>query len=128
MAVACKVISFSARILLMISLAGIYLGLIIHKGINVTQIVDGVDGQQRVGKLGIIGAFRSSRMTPTLHLCLRDAGKHSCPPHLGVPLKLSLLSVIFYRHFWCDRFLRVEIRLMLHRRGLDGKPVAHYIS
>ncbi|KAF7355874.1 hypothetical protein MVEN_00916000 [Mycena venus] len=55
------------------AVACIYLGLIIHKAIDSIQDIEAADGRTRTSNFGLITALRSP-MTPTLHVCLRDAG------------------------------------------------------
>ncbi|KAJ7137404.1 hypothetical protein C8R43DRAFT_1203055 [Mycena crocata] len=99
------------------TVACIYLGLIIQKATDVMQIVDAADGQPRVGKMGLLAALKSSRMTPTLHLCLRDAAfyfivifgvlllnlililQHNRYAQLGTPWLLATYSVSSTRIF-----------------------------
>ncbi|KAJ7486796.1 hypothetical protein FB451DRAFT_1228069 [Mycena latifolia] len=93
-----------------INIASIYLGLIIQKATDVSQVIEAADGQQRVRKMPFFAAFRSTRMTPTLHVCLRDAAlyfvlilgvlvlnlvlilEHNPYAQLGTPLMLNFTS------------------------------------
>ncbi|KAJ7673663.1 hypothetical protein DFH06DRAFT_1172979 [Mycena polygramma] len=72
-----------------VNVASIYLGLVIHKRIDVMQVIETTDGQRRIGKLGLVAAFKSSRLTPTLHRCLRDAAV----------LLVNLLLIVFHNRY-----------------------------
>ncbi|KAJ7860130.1 hypothetical protein B0H13DRAFT_1901107 [Mycena leptocephala] len=54
--------------------SGIYLGLVINKAIGAVTVIEAADGRKRTCKMAFLAVFSSSRTTPTLHLCLRDAG------------------------------------------------------
>ncbi|KAJ7658452.1 hypothetical protein B0H17DRAFT_1185649 [Mycena rosella] len=96
------------------AVACIYLGLIIQKATDVVQVIEAADGH---GKLSLFAAFKSTRMTPTLHLCLRDAAlyffvifgalllnlvltlQHNRYAQLGTPWLLATYSVASTRIF-----------------------------
>ncbi|KAJ7486813.1 hypothetical protein FB451DRAFT_1391696 [Mycena latifolia] len=98
------------------AVACVYLGLIIQKAADLMHI-DGGDGHRSVGKMSFIAAFRSTQMTPTLHLCLRDAAlyfvvifgalllnlvlilERSRYAHAGTPWLLATYSVASTRIF-----------------------------
>ncbi|KAJ7195968.1 hypothetical protein GGX14DRAFT_199531 [Mycena pura] len=51
----------------------IYLILIVHKARDVIHVIDDAEGQPTRHKLGLLAAFKTTKMTPALHVCLRDA-------------------------------------------------------
>jgi hypothetical protein len=53
---------------------GIYIGLILQKATDVIEIEEVENGSNRIRKVSLLAAFRRSNFTPTLTLCLRDAG------------------------------------------------------
>jgi len=55
------------------AVACIYLGLVINKAIGAVAVIEAADGRKRTCKMAFLAVFSSSRTTPTLHLCLRDA-------------------------------------------------------
>ncbi|KAJ7927663.1 hypothetical protein B0H13DRAFT_2312293 [Mycena leptocephala] len=58
-----------------IAVACVYIGLVIHKALDVLQDIEAADGRPGAHKVGLVAYFRSSRITlPILHRCLRDAG------------------------------------------------------
>ncbi|KAJ7358410.1 hypothetical protein DFH08DRAFT_1075495 [Mycena albidolilacea] len=56
-----------------VNVARIYLGLIVRKAITSTRDIEVAYGRKGLPKFGFLAAFKSSPMTPTLYLCLRDA-------------------------------------------------------
>jgi hypothetical protein len=53
----------------------VYIGLVIHKALDVLQDIEAADGRPGAHKVGLVAYFKSSRITlPILHRCLRDAG------------------------------------------------------
>ncbi|KAJ7864441.1 hypothetical protein B0H14DRAFT_2736295 [Mycena olivaceomarginata] len=52
---------------------GIYLILVVHKAKDIAHVIDGAEGQLTMKKVGHLFAFQTTNMTPTLHVCLRDA-------------------------------------------------------
>ncbi|KAJ6489993.1 hypothetical protein C8R45DRAFT_1096960 [Mycena sanguinolenta] len=52
---------------------GIYLILVVHKARDIARTIDGVEGQLTMKKVGHLFAFQTTNLTPTLHVCLRDA-------------------------------------------------------
>lgn len=54
---------------------GIYLILVVHKAKDIAHNDDDAEGQLTMRKVGHLFAFQTTNMTPTLHVCLRDAGK-----------------------------------------------------
>ncbi|KAJ7908037.1 hypothetical protein B0H13DRAFT_2017631 [Mycena leptocephala] len=51
----------------------IYLILVVHKAKDLVHVIDGAEGQLTMKKVGHLFAFQTMHMTPTLHVCLRDA-------------------------------------------------------
>jgi hypothetical protein len=56
---------------------GVYVGLVIHKALDVFQDIETADGRPKGHKLVcLVTYFKASRVTlPIFHRCLRDAGK-----------------------------------------------------
>ncbi|KAJ7082308.1 hypothetical protein C8R44DRAFT_862625 [Mycena epipterygia] len=97
------------------TVACIYIGLIIQKATDVIQVIDAADGQPK--KMSFLAAFRAAKMTPTLYLCLRDAVlyfvvifgvlllnlvlilQHNRYAQLGTPWLLATYSVASTRIF-----------------------------
>ncbi|KAJ7090481.1 hypothetical protein C8R44DRAFT_818001 [Mycena epipterygia] len=54
---------------------GIYLILVAHKVKDIAHddVIDGAEGQLTMKKVGHLFTFQTTNMTPTLHVCLRDA-------------------------------------------------------
>ncbi|KAJ7833176.1 hypothetical protein B0H13DRAFT_234101 [Mycena leptocephala] len=51
----------------------IYLILVVHKAKDLAHVIDDADGQLTMKKVGNLFASQTTHMTPTLHVCLRDA-------------------------------------------------------
>ncbi|KAJ7850129.1 hypothetical protein B0H13DRAFT_2087377 [Mycena leptocephala] len=51
----------------------IYLTLVVHKAKDLVHVIDGAEGQLTMKKVGHLFAFQTMHLTPTLHVCLRDA-------------------------------------------------------
>ncbi|KAJ6514617.1 hypothetical protein DFH09DRAFT_1373976 [Mycena vulgaris] len=99
------------------AVACIYIGLIIQKATDVVPVIDMPDGQPRSRKVSILAAFKAAEMTPTLHLCLRDAAvyfvaifgvlllnlvlilQHNRYAQVGTPWLLATYSVASTRIF-----------------------------
>ncbi|KAF8191050.1 hypothetical protein K438DRAFT_1935520 [Mycena galopus ATCC 62051] len=58
------------------TVVGIYLILVVHKAKDIAHRddINGAEGQLTIKKVGHLFAFQTTNRTPTLHLCLRDAG------------------------------------------------------
>ncbi|KAJ7881800.1 hypothetical protein B0H14DRAFT_2565704 [Mycena olivaceomarginata] len=92
-----------------VNVARIYLGLIVRKAITSTRDIEVAYGRKGLPKFGFLAAFKSSPMTPTLYLCLRDAGvllvnlvliiMHDRYAQLGTPWLLGTYSVASTRIF-----------------------------
>ncbi|KAJ7257682.1 hypothetical protein C8J57DRAFT_1342582 [Mycena rebaudengoi] len=52
---------------------GIYLMLVVHKAKDIAHVIDGTEGQPTMKKMGHLFSFQTPNLTPTLHVCLRDA-------------------------------------------------------
>ncbi|KAJ6566186.1 hypothetical protein B0H19DRAFT_1373885 [Mycena capillaripes] len=57
-----------------IFIIGIYLVLVVHKVKDIAHVIDEAEGQLTMKKMGQLFAFQTTHMTPTLQVCLRDAG------------------------------------------------------
>ncbi|KAJ6587925.1 hypothetical protein B0H19DRAFT_1300263 [Mycena capillaripes] len=58
-----------------VNVASVYVGLVIHKALDVFQDIEAADGPPKAHKVGLVAYFKASRVTlPIFHLCLRDAG------------------------------------------------------
>ncbi|KAJ6514603.1 hypothetical protein DFH09DRAFT_1332962 [Mycena vulgaris] len=100
-----------------VNISSIYIGLIVQKVTDVVQVIDMPDGQPRVRKMSVLAAFKAAEMTPTLHLCLRDAAvyfvvifgvlllnlvlilQHNRYAQVGTPWLLATYSVASTRIF-----------------------------
>jgi len=113
-------------------IACIYLGLVLQKASEIIQVVDCADGQPSTRSIRFIDAvFRSSQVTPTLHLCLRDAGlyfvvifgallcnlilvvQHNRYAQLGTPWLLATYSVASTRIFLNLKDMSLERQLYI---------------
>ncbi|KAJ6587930.1 hypothetical protein B0H19DRAFT_1225943 [Mycena capillaripes] len=57
------------------AVACVYVGLVIHKSLDVLQDIEAADGRPKAHKVSLITYFKASRVAlPIFHLCLRDAG------------------------------------------------------
>jgi len=101
------------------TVACIYLYLVIQKATDVMQVVESVDGEAtfEFRRMPFLAVFRNSTMTPTLHRCLRDAAlyfvvifgvlllnlvlilEHNRYAQLGTPWLLATYSVASTRIF-----------------------------
>ncbi|KAJ6473837.1 hypothetical protein C8R45DRAFT_1011948 [Mycena sanguinolenta] len=78
--------------------ACVYLGLVIHKALDVLQDLEAVDARPRTQKVGLVAYFKSSRVTlPILHRCLRDAALYFVV--VFVVLLLNLILVVSRNRF-----------------------------
>ncbi|KAJ7796542.1 hypothetical protein B0H13DRAFT_2392579 [Mycena leptocephala] len=69
----CATLYPSSRMIEDIFFIGIYLILVVHKAKDLAHIIDDADGQLSMKKVGNLFGSQTTHMTPTLHVCLRDA-------------------------------------------------------
>ncbi|KAJ7041331.1 hypothetical protein C8F04DRAFT_1079786 [Mycena alexandri] len=68
---------------------GIYLILVVHKAKDIAHVIDGAESQLAIKKVGHLFVFQTTNMTPTLHVCLRDAAIY-----FGVIFGVLLINLV----------------------------------
>ncbi|KAJ6473804.1 hypothetical protein C8R45DRAFT_1011893 [Mycena sanguinolenta] len=82
-----------------IAIACVYIGLVIHKALDVLQDLKAADARPRPHKAGLVAYFKSSRVTlPILHRCLRDAGTFLSRQR-GMVLLVNLILVVSHHRY-----------------------------
>ncbi|KAJ7830025.1 hypothetical protein B0H14DRAFT_2808404 [Mycena olivaceomarginata] len=77
---------------------GVYIGLVIHKALDVLQDIEAADGRPGAHKVGLVAYFKSSRITlPILHRCLRDAALYFVV--VFVVLLVNLILIVSHNRF-----------------------------
>ncbi|KAJ7809843.1 hypothetical protein B0H14DRAFT_2864927 [Mycena olivaceomarginata] len=81
-----------------VNLASVYIGLVIHKALDVLQDIEAADGRPGAHKVGLVAYFKSSRITlPILHRCLRDAALYFVV--VFMVLLVNLILVVSHNRF-----------------------------
>ncbi|KAJ7882585.1 hypothetical protein B0H14DRAFT_2703212 [Mycena olivaceomarginata] len=80
------------------AVACVYIGLVIHKALDVLQDIEAADGRPGAHRVGLVAYFKSSRITlPILHRCLRDAALYFVV--VFVVLLVNLILVVSHNRF-----------------------------